>query len=96
MVYLKTINNLKSSDNNAYNQIIQKPLYEMIEGLYPYVINFLDNDINRKVIKSVGFATKTYRKIRWKTENDVNIEKKFQETAMKIYAVAVNNQRMNN
>lgn len=96
MVYLKTINNLKSSDNNAYNQIIQKPLYEMIEGLYPYVINYLDNDINRKVIKSVGFATKTYRKIRWKTENDVNIEKKFQETAMKIYAVAVNNQRMNN
>ncbi len=95
-VYLNTINNLKILDVNSYNRIIQKPLYEMLEELYPFSILYLNNSIESGQIQSVGFATKNARLIRYKTHSENTIETKFKEVSMKVYALAINNQRINN
>ena len=95
-VYLNTINNLKILDINSYNRIIEKPLYEMLEELYPFSIQYLNNSIESGQIQTVGFATKNARLIRFKTHSDSTIENKFKEVSMKVYALAINSQRMNN
>ena len=95
-VYLNTINNLKILDINSYNRIIEKPLYEMLEELYPFSIQYLNNSIESGQIQTVGFATKNARLIRFKTHSDSTIENKFKEVSMKVYALAINNQRINN
>ncbi len=95
-VYLNTINNLKILDVNSYNRIIQKPLYEMLEELYPFSIQYLNNSIESGQIQTVGFTTKNARRIRFKTHSDNTIETKFKDVCMKVYALAINSQRVNN
>ena len=68
----------------------------MLEELYPFSIQYLNNSIESGQIQTVGFATKNARLIRFKTHSDSTIENKFKEVSMKVYALAINSQRMNN
>ena len=68
----------------------------MLEELYPFSIQYLNNSIESGQIQTAGFATKNARLIRFKTHSDSTIENKFKEVSMKVYALAINNQRINN
>ncbi len=61
----------------------------MLEELYPFSIQYLNNSIESGQIQIVGFTTKNARRIRFKTHSDNTIETKFKDISLKVYALAI-------